>query len=157
MPGIAISLSVGGAITTHFHDIGPVYIVVLIVQSANFLYISLLIPETLQKGQRDDGPSPDETIASRGNILVRPFSSCCNGIASAFIPLKTIRPTRNPLTGKLNARLLYCGVHVFIVGLGDGYVTPALIVYLTTKYNYTPQEVCILPPTLLRAASDVVC
>ena len=156
-PGIAISLSVGGAITTHFHDIGPVYIVALILQSANLLYISLLIPETLQKGQRDDDPSPDESIAPRGNILVRPLRSCYNGIASAFIPLKTIRPTRDPRTGKFNARLLYCGVHVFIVGLGDGYVTPALIVYLTTKYDYTPQEVCILLPTLLRTASDIVC
>lgn len=147
IPGTAIALSAGGAITTHFQGIGPVYIIALILQCVNFLYISALIPETLQKGQREDNPSPDESVVSKDNVLVRTLRSCRDGITSAFLPLRAIRPIRNPLTGKPNARLLYCSINVFIVGLGDGYATSALIVYLTTQYNYTPQEVCI-PHTL---------
>lgn len=142
--GTAISMTVGGAITTHFNDIAPVYIVAFTLQCTTFLYVCFLIPETLHWAQgAEDTHLQDDDIPPTGNFMVRALLQCRHAVVAAAVPLKALRPTRNHVTAKLNLRLLYCAVNVFIVGIGEGYILPAFMVWLTTQYDYTPQEVCI--------------
>lgn len=63
--------------------------------------------------------------------------------AVALEPLELLKPTFNPMTGKTNWRLVYCTVHTFIVTLADAYALPAMLIFFTTQYSYTPAQVRI--------------
>ncbi|KAH9841439.1 MFS general substrate transporter [Rhodofomes roseus] len=147
--GGALSFMVGGAITTHFNDAAPVYYVALTLQCANFLYVGALIPETHQKVHAEEATHPvAEDDAPSKNVAIAALQYCRSITVAAVLPLKTLSPTRDHITGKLNLRLLWCAIHAFISGLGDGYVMPALMVYLTTKYDYSPTETGYVMTTL---------
>ncbi|KAH9936158.1 major facilitator superfamily domain-containing protein [Fomitopsis serialis] len=147
--GGALSFSIGGAITTRYNATAPVYYVALGLQCVNFIYVITLIPETHQKAQGVEVSHPrSDDGAQTENIVVAALRCCRSVVVAALLPLKTLRPTRDHSTGRLNLRLLYCAIHIFIAGLGEGHVLPALMVYLTTKYDYSPKETGYVLTTL---------
>lgn len=62
-------------------------------------------------------------------------------LAIPLEPLKQLKPTLHVDTGKRNWRLVFCAIHIFLANMGDSYAVVSMILFLTTRYNYTPAEV----------------
>jgi hypothetical protein len=138
--GSALSFSLGGSITTQSHSTITVYLVSLAVLALACIYIALVLPESFPISKRDQlrCRREEETLTVPRSWAKEMQSS----LAIILEPLRQLKPTYNPSTGKLNWRLVYCAIHVFIVTIADGYAALAMILFFTTRYQYTPAEAC---------------
>lgn len=59
-----------------------------------------------------------------------------------FEPLKMLVPTRKP-GGTRNWRLTWCAMHTFVFVTANAYTLSAWFVIVTSKYHFTPADVCM--------------
>ncbi|KAF8813233.1 MFS general substrate transporter [Phlegmacium glaucopus] len=144
--GAALSFSLGGSITTQSHSTLTVYLVSLAVVALACVYIVLVLPESFPISKRDElrCRREEETLTAPRSWAKEMQSS----LAVILEPLWQLKPTYNPSTGELNWRLVYCAIHVFIVTVADGYAVLAMILFFTTRYQYTPAETGYVLTTL---------
>ena len=104
-----------------------------------YIYIALVLPESFPTSKRDELRSrrEEETLTAPRSWVKKMQSS----FAIIFEPLRQLKPTYNPSTGKQNWRLVYCAIHISIVSVADSYAVLALILFFTTQYHHTPAEV----------------
>ncbi|KAF9261434.1 MFS general substrate transporter [Marasmius fiardii PR-910] len=141
--GDAVSFSVGGNITTHTHRALPVYYVAASIHALNLLYIIFLVPESFAKEKRDDLERERIEEASRRKAIVSQLpvrKRLLYRLSEYLGPLKLLKPSIDKRTGRRNWRLFICAVHVFLVMLGAGYATMAMMTLLTSIYNYKPAD-----------------
>ncbi|KAF7361353.1 MFS general substrate transporter [Mycena sanguinolenta] len=120
--GSVISFSIGGTITTRGGNGSST--------------CGSFSPESFPKAKRDalraERQREQASRDGRWGILSR--------IAAVLAPLKLLKPAPDPQTGRQNWRLLICGVHMFLVGLGGGYAVASLVTIITSLYQYKPEE-----------------
>ena len=136
--GAALSFSFGGWITTQSHSTLPVYLVSSGIIALACIYITLVLPESFPISKRDELRTlREEDIAPRswGKKMQ-------SSMAIITEPLRLLKPTYSPSTGKRNWRLVYCAIHVFVVTVADAYAVLAMILFFTTQHQYTPAKVC---------------
>ena len=116
-----------------------VYFVSSVIIALACIYIAFVPPESFPTSKRDELRSrrEEQTLTARRSWAKEIQSF----LAIIFEPLQQLKPTYNPSTGKMNLRLVYCAIHVFIVAVADGYAILAMILFFTTQYQYTPAEV----------------
>jgi hypothetical protein len=140
--GQAVSFAIGGLITTKTNDPLIVYYICIAVLGMTSIYVSALLPESFAKEKRDELrrqrlAQQNMEAGAHHNYLNRLTSM----LALAFEPLKQLIPTRKP-DGKLNWRVAFCAIHIIIAMLADTYAPVALLLLYTTKYGYSPSQVC---------------
>lgn len=137
--GASLSFLLGGSITTQSHSTLTVYLVSLMIIALTCIYIALVLPESFPISKRDElrCRREEETLNAPRSWARRMQLS----LAIIFEPLRQLKPTYNPSTGKQNWRLVYCAVHAFIVAVADSYAVLAMILFFTTQYQYSPAEV----------------
>ncbi|KAJ3509497.1 hypothetical protein NLJ89_g5196 [Agrocybe chaxingu] len=124
--GGALSLSLGGTITTQTGSMIAVYVVGVSFLVVICLYIIFVLPESFPTSKREE--------------LQRQRVDGGHGIKVVFEPLKRLVPTYDADVGRYNNRLLYCAIHIFLVSLADSYAVVGMILYFTTQYKYTPAQ-----------------
>ncbi|KAJ7653209.1 MFS general substrate transporter [Mycena polygramma] len=134
--GSAISFTIGGTITTRSDRDLPVYYTAAAIWVALFAYIYFLVPESFPKYKRDELRRALASATQDGS----PKNWLRRKVQPILEPLAQIKPIRSPETSTPDWRLVFCAIHIFLVDLGGGYGTTALIVYLTAVQRYTPQE-----------------
>ncbi|KAJ6572646.1 major facilitator superfamily domain-containing protein [Mycena sp. CBHHK59/15] len=141
--GGALSFTVGGTITTRADNARPVYYVATAIWTSALIYIWAVLPESFPKARREELRRQREERA-RNASLENPGAQKPGAVAAKltliFEPLQQLKPRRDPVTGKSNWRLVYCAIHIFFAEIGGAYATSALVIHLTTHYNYTPQD-----------------
>ncbi|KAJ6510526.1 MFS general substrate transporter [Mycena sanguinolenta] len=149
--GSVISFSIGGTITTRGGNALTVYMIAATLWTIGLLYVWLVLPESFPKTKRDalraERKREQASLDGRWGVLSR--------VTAVLAPLKLLKPIRDPQTGRRNWRLLICGVHMFLVGLGAGYALPSLLTIITSLYQYKPEETGYIL-TALSAASMLV-
>ncbi|KAJ7675449.1 major facilitator superfamily domain-containing protein [Mycena rosella] len=135
--GSVLSFSVGGTITTRGGNLLAVYFTGGALWIVGLLYIWLILPESFPKSKREAlrlerARQSERSRPSRLRFLPR--------LTGVFEPLKHLKPTRDPRTGRRNWRLVLCATHMFFAGLGGGYAIASLLTIVTSLYQYTPAE-----------------
>ncbi|KZT23870.1 MFS general substrate transporter [Neolentinus lepideus HHB14362 ss-1] len=157
--GGAISFTVGGAITTRFHNVLVVYYLSAAMFASIWVYVFLLIPESFSKEKRDElrrqrkAKAQEAEVSVAGSRLDKAKHYLIRTVVPE--PLKEFKPTRNPVTGKRNWRLFYCAVHIIFTQLADAYGAVSMVLFLTAKHNYEPSETGYVLTTL--SLVDVFC
>ncbi|PPQ83222.1 Psilocybin Transporter (PsiT) [Psilocybe cyanescens] len=137
--GGALAYSIGGFITTYSHSDSIVYVISFVVVGLVLTFTAFVLPESFSAERREllrlkrlaETPTVSHTLVQKVKAIA----------AVALEPLELLKPTYNPLTGKPNRRLVYCSVHTFIVTVADAYAAPAMLIFFTTQYSYTPAQV----------------
>lgn len=80
----------------------------------------------------------EEGDATRG--VRRGIRKSFEAIAAVFDPILRLKPTRHE-NGRLNIRLVTLGAGYFFGTLGTGYITPALISFMTIALQQNPEQV----------------
>lgn len=142
--GGALSFSLGGWITAQVNNLTGVYIISIAVHTLTCIYILTILPESFPLTKREELRRQREEEA-RSTPLHGWVRNILSLLAIVFEPLKQLKPTYNPSTGKRNWRLVYCAIHIFIVTVADGYAALAMVVYFASRYQYTPAEVRLCP------------
>ncbi|KAJ6602800.1 MFS general substrate transporter [Mycena vulgaris] len=149
--GGALSFTIGGTITTRADNARPVYFVAGVIWTSALIYIWTFLPESFPKARREELRRQREDQA-RAAALANPGNKKPSAFAAKMTiilePLQQLKPRRDPVTGKSNWRLIYCAIHIFFAEIGGTYIVSALIVYLTTQFNYTPQDTGYVLTTL---------
>ncbi|EIW76666.1 MFS general substrate transporter [Coniophora puteana RWD-64-598 SS2] len=169
--GAAISMTAGGLITTLSHHNDYVFIIALVILISSAGYVTLFVPESFTVDRRAElarerelarlasssaalsAPAGDHTLKTHakaiGHIIGAP-------IVAVMQPLGQLKPTRDPQTGRKNWRLVLCAAYAFVEIVGEGYASTALILYLTSRYHYTPAQNGYALTTLLISAAVVL-
>ena len=102
-----------------------------------------LVPESFTVAQREELRKEREELnpSSGERSLKQKIESY---LSVVFEPLRQLKPTYNPNTGRKNMRLVYCAIHIFIVTAADGYAVLSMILYFTTQHYYTPDKVFVV-------------
>lgn len=105
------------------------------------VFTALFLPESFPAEKRE--LLRLERIAETSSIAERPSWIQKLKASTAIIlePLELLKPTINPRTGKQNWRLVWCTAHIVVVTLADAYALPAMMLFFSTKYKYTPAQV----------------
>ncbi|KDR78059.1 hypothetical protein GALMADRAFT_245037 [Galerina marginata CBS 339.88] len=135
--GSALALLLGGSITVHTQATIAVYITSLTILGSLLLYTMVAVPESFPASKREQLRRERAATAPSSQPLIQRLKS-----STAFVsePLQLFKPHYNPLTGRRNWRLVYCAIHIFIVGVADGYAVLAMVLYFITYYKYTPAQ-----------------
>ncbi|KAL0577098.1 hypothetical protein V5O48_004890 [Marasmius crinis-equi] len=141
--GDAVSFTAGGNITTYTNEYLPVYYIAMSINVLVVLYLLFVLPESFTKEkrvelQRERVEEDSQRTASLSHLP--PRKRVFHRMASYLGPFKILKPTWNEQKGRRNWRLLVCAVHVFVSSLGAGYVTLAMVVFLTSQYHYKPAD-----------------
>nr|A0A286LF00.1 RecName: Full=Major facilitator-type transporter psiT1; AltName: Full=Psilocybin biosynthesis cluster transporter 1 [Psilocybe cyanescens]P0DPB1.1 RecName: Full=Major facilitator-type transporter psiT1; AltName: Full=Psilocybin biosynthesis cluster transporter 1 [Psilocybe cubensis]ASU62244.1 putative transporter [Psilocybe cubensis]ASU62248.1 putative transporter [Psilocybe cyanescens] len=136
--GGALAYSIGGSITTFLHSNSAVYIVSFSVTGIVLTFTAFVLPESFPAEKRDL-LRLERLAETRGHS--QSWTQKIKAVATvALEPMELLKPTFNPITGKANWRLVYCALHSFIVTLADAYALPAMLIFFTTQYSYTPAQ-----------------
>lgn len=139
--GGALAYTIGGYITTQIHNDTTVYLISLLMLAITVVFTAFLLPESFPAEKRD--LLRLERLAQTSSVPDRPSFAQRLKASTAIIlePLELLRPTINPWTGKKNWRLVWCTAHIMVVTLADAYAFPAVMLFFSTKYKYTPAQV----------------
>ncbi|KAJ7104122.1 MFS general substrate transporter [Mycena belliarum] len=141
--GSALSFTLGGTITTRADNVQPVYFVAAAIWSSVLIYSWAFLPESFPKARREELRREREDQA-RTAVLAHPEDAkpwaVQHKLAVFFEPLQQLKPRHDPVTGRSNWRLVYCAVHIFFAEIGGAYAVSALVIHLTSHYDYTPQD-----------------
>ena len=77
-------------------------------------------------------------------------------ISATLHPLAFLWPPVDPVTEKRNLRVLWCAIHNFLASLGTGYISTAMLVFLTAKAHFKPDEVRLFRQCNLGASAPPV-
>ncbi|KAG7092937.1 hypothetical protein E1B28_009241 [Marasmius oreades] len=141
--GDCMSFVVGGNITTYTQKALPVYYVAASIHALNFLYIAFVLPESFTREKRDNLKRERVKEASRRNTVLAQLPArkrLFYRLSECIGPLKALKPSLNERTGRRNWRLFICAVHIFLLMLGAGHATMAMLTFLTSKHNYKPVD-----------------
>ncbi|KAF4622114.1 hypothetical protein D9613_009307 [Agrocybe pediades] len=137
--GSAVSFSLGGTLTAKTKDTTAVYLLAATILLLACLYVIYLVPESFPADKREE--LRREREAQNPTAGERTLRQKINSYFSVVLePLKQLKPSYNPITGKRNMRLVYCAIHIFIVAVADGYAVLSMILYFTTQHHYTPAQ-----------------
>ncbi|KAK7040861.1 hypothetical protein VNI00_009457 [Paramarasmius palmivorus] len=141
--GDGISFLAGGNITTLTNKILPVYYVSATIQGVALMYIAFILPESFPREKREALRREREEEAAR-IAASRAHMSLPQRIAatigSNLGPLKNLKPTYNEHTGRRNWRLIILSIHILLAMASAGHIGAALVIYLTSIYNYKPAD-----------------
>ncbi|KDR78026.1 hypothetical protein GALMADRAFT_138183 [Galerina marginata CBS 339.88] len=135
--GSALSFSLGGLITARADDTTSVFIISLGIFVLLLSYTAVALPESFSASKREELRRERAAAAHSSKSWIQKLKS---STAIVSEPLQTLKPDYNPLTGRLNWRLVYCAIHIFIVTVADGYASTAMMLYFNIHYKYTPAQ-----------------
>lgn len=139
----------GGLITTHTSRAVPVYCVAGVLWATAWLYVALFLSESFPKHKREElrlrvaREAQEEESRRTDSESMKVWRRVLGDVFVLLAPLKQLKPTWNVHTGKRNWRLVFCGIHIFFAELGANYSGAALVIYTTTRFNYTPADVSL--------------
>ncbi|KIJ54075.1 hypothetical protein M422DRAFT_25042 [Sphaerobolus stellatus SS14] len=136
--GISPSFLLGGVLSSYFKDVSLVFYTSAVSMALAFVYVLFLIPESFPKSKRDliKRQREDERSRRRRNPLMKLLSN----LVTPFESLRLLKPIRNPSTGRKSYRLVWCGLHAFVAGVGEIYTTAIVLIYLITERKFSPAE-----------------
>ncbi|KAF8189826.1 major facilitator superfamily domain-containing protein [Mycena galopus ATCC 62051] len=128
IPGFAI----GGALTTYLGSNTAVYWAVIGIALVLLAYIAFILPESFDSTRRAKLQQQWQNERAAGYAK--------SSFDTFLRPLLLLKPRRDPATGFLNLRLLWCGIHAFFSGLASGYLWTAFVVYVALHLHYRPDD-----------------
>lgn len=154
--GLFPSYWLGGWITERFQNTALVFWCKLGISIVAFLYTLLILPESFSKAHRREArerrqSSSDDPSQGRVSFWKRPLEVTL----SVFGPLRCLKPSRNPKTGRTNYGLVIIGASQILLNTGNGFLGDAYLIYVTVLYGFKPDETGLVL-TLLSAARAVV-
>ena len=135
----------GGLITERTQNSLIVYYVALAIHVVLICSTWIFLPESLSAERRKQLYEEEaETLTTGiqpGGIIRRVRAL----FTTILHPLAFVWPLADSMTGKRNLRIMWCSLHSFLRTLGTGYISSVILVYLTTKTHFKPDEVRQLP------------
>ncbi|KAK1234376.1 hypothetical protein PQX77_002414 [Marasmius sp. AFHP31] len=149
--GDTISFTAGGNITTYTHEVLLVFYISVSLDALACFYVLFILPESFTKDKRDElqrerAEETSQHVAEMSHLPRR--KRIVKRLASYVGPFKILKPTLNERRGRRNWRLLISSAHIFTASLGSGYSGFAMVIFLTSKYNYKPADVRPVPYVL---------
>lgn len=134
-----------------FRNVLAVYYTAATILDTSCIYTAFLLPESIAEDSRLEIHRKRRSPAKSESHVRQSFNlrGLLVSLSVPFESLRCLKPTRNTVTGKRNWRLVYCATHVFLISIADGYAVWSMIVFLTTRYNYTPIEVRFFPVRII--------
>ncbi|KIJ48459.1 hypothetical protein M422DRAFT_247796 [Sphaerobolus stellatus SS14] len=131
--GISPSFLLGRFLSPYFKDVSLVLSTSAGCMAIAFVYVLFLIPESFPKSKRDlIKRQREEELSLR---CQNPLMKLLSNLLIPFESLRLLKPIHNASTGRKSYRLVWCGLHAFIVGFGEVSADFIVIFYLFTKFS----------------------
>ncbi|KAJ6611224.1 major facilitator superfamily domain-containing protein [Mycena sp. CBHHK59/15] len=131
------AFAIGGWLTTWTQDDAVVYWAVIGIALFLLAYIAFILPESFDHARREKLASEWKNERERSG---RGTGYLNSALETFFQHLTLLKPHRDPVTGRWNLRLLWCGVHAFLSALASGYLINSILIYLALHMRYKPDE-----------------
>ncbi|KAF9068291.1 major facilitator superfamily domain-containing protein [Rhodocollybia butyracea] len=141
--GGALAFAVGGALTLGTQSILPVFRAAAVFNLLAFLFALLFLPESFTIEKRAELRRRAESAESR-NLRKGFLKRLVLKSKAAVAPFNNLKPVYNERTGRHNWRTFVCALHLLLVETGANYAPTIMIIYLTAKYSYKPDEMGFL-------------
>ncbi|KIJ25957.1 hypothetical protein M422DRAFT_273050 [Sphaerobolus stellatus SS14] len=134
--GAAPSWAIGGYISAFFDDNRLVFYLSIILMALALLYIVSFVPESFPRSQRDLLQRQREEELAHQNQFQRLLSS----LFTPFKSLRLLKPMHNPATGRKGHRLVWCGIHALLTGIGELHALTIVIAWLTAEMDFQTSD-----------------
>jgi len=136
----------GGLITERTKNSLIVYYVALAIHVVLICSTWMFLPESLSVEKRKQLHEEREAETLTTGNKPRGIIRCVQALFTTILhPLAFVWPLVDPTTGTRNLRVMWCSLHSFLSSLGTGYIASAILVYLTAKAHFKPDEVRQIP------------
>jgi len=125
-------------VTTGTHNILPVYRLAAILHVLVLVFTFFFLPESFTMEKRNEllRRSSEESQNNRNGL----FQPIVSKLKTIVAPLKVLKPKYDERTGRRNWRLFFCTLHALLVEIGGNYAHTILVIYLTARFNYKPDQ-----------------
>jgi len=142
--GAAPTYWLGGYISRH-SSVFAVFWCKFITAIAIIFYVILILPESFSTENREAArremelqrsAAPAQSHSKLVTLLRRPLDT----MKSILEPLKHLKSSHNPITGRRNFRLLIITISQAFTGFGADYVGSGFVILATVRFNFKSEQ-----------------